>query len=78
MNYLKLKSILPNDEIHYVEDCTQFFDDNNINPSKFKSNKFILFEYTIECFGDTLESLNKNNIEYSVHTDDFNLDYIVI
>ena len=78
MTYTKLQSILPNDEIHYISDSTQFFIDNQINSKQFKNNTFILFEYTIECFPETIKSLNKNNIKYSIHTDEFDLDYIII
>jgi len=78
MTYTQLQNILPNDEIHYISDSTQFFIDNKIKSKKFKNNTFILFEYTIEYFQDTIERLNKNNIEYSIYTDDFDLDYIII
>jgi hypothetical protein len=78
MTYSKLQSILPNDEIHYMSDSTQFFIDNQIKSKQFKNNEFILFEYTIECFPETIKSLNKNNIKYSIHTDSFDLDYILI
>ena len=79
MTYSKLQSIIPNDEISYISDSTQFFiDDNQIKSKKFKNNTFILFEYTIDCFPQTLELLNKNNIEYSIYTDTLNLDYIII
>ena len=78
MTYTQLQNILPNDEIHYISDSTQFFIDNKIKSKKFKNNTFILFEYTIEYFQDTLDRLNKNNINYSIHTDDFDLDYIII
>tara|TARA_Y100000592_G_scaffold86614_1_gene140152 strand:- start:65 stop:301 length:237 start_codon:yes stop_codon:yes gene_type:complete len=78
MTYEKLQSILPNDEIHYISDSTQFFIDNEIKSKQFKNNEFILFEYTIEYFQDTIDRLNKNNIKYSIHTDSFDLDYIVI
>ena len=78
MNYNKLQSLLPNDELHYISDSTQFFIDNKINSKKFKDNTFILFEYTIDCFSQTLELLNKNNIEYSIYIDTFGLDYIII
>ena len=78
MNYNKLQSLLPNDELHYISDSTQFFIDNKINSKKFKDNTFILFEYTIDCFPQTLELLNKNNIEYSIYIDTFGLDYIII
>ena len=78
MTYNKLQSILPNDEIHYISDSTQFFIDNQIKSKQFKNNTFILFEYTIDYFQDTLDRLNKHNITYSIHTDEFDLDYIII
>ncbi len=78
MTYTQLQKILPNDEIHYISDSTQFFIDNKIKSKKFKNNTFILFEYTIEYFQDTIERLNKHNIEYSIYTDTFDLDYIII
>ncbi len=78
MTYTQLQKILPNDEIHYISDSTQFFIDNKIKSKQFKNNTFILFEYTIEYFQDTIERLNKHNIEYSIYTDTFDLDYIII
>ena len=78
MTYSKLQSILPNDEINYISDSTQFFIDNQIKSKQFKNNEFILFEYTIDYFQDTIDRLNKNNIKYSIHTDSFDLDYILI
>jgi hypothetical protein len=78
MTYSKLQSILPNDEINYISDSTQFFIDNQIKSKQFKNNEFILFEYTIDYFQDTIDKLNKNNIKYSIHTDSFDLDYIII
>ena len=53
MNYNTLQSLLPNDEIHYIDDCDQFFSDNHIDPFKFSNNNYILFEYTIECLPET-------------------------
>jgi len=78
MTYNNLQSILPNDEIHYISDSTQFFIDNKIKSKKFKNNTFILFEYTIDYFPNTIKLLNKNNIKYSIHTDDLDLQYIII
>ena len=78
MTYNKLQSILPNDEIHYISDSTQFFIDNQIKSKQFKNNTFILFEYTIDYIDFTIEQLNKNNIQYSIHTDDLDLQYIII
>ena len=78
MNYNTLQSLLPNDEIHYISDSTQFFIDNKIKSKQFKNNTFILFEYTIDYIDNTIKQLNKNNIKYSIHTDDLDLQYIII
>ena len=82
MNYNQLQSLLPNDEIHYISDSTQFFIDNKINPSENyifdELNEFILFEYTTHDFKKTVNTLFDNNIEFTVHTDSYNLDYIII
>ena len=63
MNYNKLQSLLPNDELHY----------NDSNKSE-----FILYEFTIDHFDTTIEILNNNNIKYTIETDDMNLDTILI
>ena len=82
MNFNKLQSLLPNDELHYISDSTQFFIDNQINPNENYTfdelNDFILFEYTIHDFSDTISRLKSNNINYTIHTDSYNLDYIII
>ena len=79
MTYNKLKSILPIDsEIHFKTDCSQFFLDNNLSISDFSKYKFILFEYTITDWTDTINTLKSNNIDYTIKTDDWNLDYILI
>ena len=78
MNYNKLQSLLPNDELHYISDSTQFFIDNQIKSKKFNNNTFILFEYTIEDLNHTTDTLTNNNIDYTIYTDSYNLDYIII
>ena len=78
MNYNQLQSLLPNDELHYISDSTQFFIDNQIKSKKFNNNTFILFENTIEDFTHTTDILTNNNIDYTIYTDSYNLDYIII
>ena len=74
----KLKSILKNNsEIHYITDSEIFFDENNININNFKNNKFILFEYTTN-FIPTIKLLKQNNIKYTIHTDELQLQFIII
>jgi hypothetical protein len=78
LNYSKLQSILPQHEIHYISDSTEFFIENQIKSKQFKNNTFILFEYTIDHLPTTLQLLNDNNITYSIHTDELDLSYIII
>jgi hypothetical protein len=78
LKYNKLNSILnDNSEIHYIIDSSEFFSENNINPSQFNNNKFILFEYTSHL-PETIQLLKQNNINYSIHTDELELQYIII
>jgi hypothetical protein len=78
INYNQLNKILNNQsELHYIIDSENFFNENNININKFKNNTFILFEYTTN-WPETIEILNKNNIKYSIHTDELELNYIII
>ena len=78
LKYNQLNKILQNNsEINYIIDSEIFFEENNIDMSKFKQNTFILFEYTSNWY-TTLQLLTKHNIEYSIHTDELELDYIII
>ena len=45
--------------------------------SQFNNNKFILFEYTSHL-PETIQLLKQNNIKYSIHTDELDLNYIII
>ena len=76
MTYNKLQSILPNDELHYVSDSTQFFADNELPmPTDYK---YIVFSETVDYWTDTVNSLKTNSIEHDIRTDEWNLDYILI
>ena len=78
LKYNQLNKILQNNsEIHFIIDSDNFFEENNIDMSKFKHNKFILFEYTTK-WNETIQLLKQNNINYSIHTDELDLDYIII
>ena len=63
MNFTQLQLLLQNDELHY----------NDSNTSK-----FILYEYTINDFTETLYILDQHNIPYTIETDELNLDTILI
>ena len=78
MDYNTLLNKLPKDtELHYLSDCTQFFIDNKIKSKKYSDYNYILFEYTTD-FPETIHSLNKNNIEYKIKKDSYDLKYILI
>ena len=78
LKYNQLNKILKdNSEIHYIIDSDNFFEENNIDMSKFKNNTFILFEYTTN-WPETIQLLKQNNINYSIHTDELELNYIII
>ena len=78
MTFNKLQSLVPNTELHYISDSDEFFSDNNLNMENYKKYKYILFEYTIDNMSDTINSLDYNNINYKIETDDFDLNYILI
>jgi len=78
MTFNKLQSLVPNAELHYVSDSEEFFSDNNLDVENYKQYKYILFEYTIDNMSETINSLNYNNINYKIETDDFDLNYILI
>ena len=63
MTYQQLKSLLPNDEIHYNNNST---------------SEFILYENTIDDYYNTISILKYNNIQFTVETDELNLDTILI
>ena len=82
MTIKQLQSLLPNDELHYITDSTEFFKDNDMklddNMDLLIDYTFILFENTINDFTETLYILDNNNIKYTIKTDNLNLDYILI
>ena len=63
MNFTQLQLLLQNDELHY--------NDNN-------KSEFILYENTIHDFYHTIDTLNDNNIPFTIETDELNLDTILI
>ena len=82
MTIKQLQSLLPNDELHYITDSTEFFKDNDMklddNMDLLLHYTYILFENTIEDFTETLYILDNHNIKYTIKTDNLNLDYILI
>ena len=78
MTYTKLQSLLPNDEIHYINDCENFFEDNELNINDYKKYKFIIFSETVDYFQNTIDTLINNNIKHTIEVDEWNLEYILI
>ena len=82
MNFTQLQLLLQNDELHYITDSTEFLKDNDMklddNMDLLLHHTFILFENTINDFTETLYILDNNNINYTIKTDNLNLDYILI
>ena len=80
MNYNKLSKLLPNDEIHYIQDSIQNPDDS-IDLLEFNDEskyEFILYEFTMESIPETIKILIYNNISFIVKYDELNQLYIVI
>ena len=80
MNYKQLSKLLPNDEIHYIQDSIQNPDDS-IDLSEFNDEskyEFILYEFTMESIPETIKILINNNISFIVKYDELNQLYIVI
>ncbi len=80
MTYKQLQTLLPNDEIHYVQDSINNPDDD-LNLSEFSDEskyKFILYGYVMECVPESLAILSRNNISFTMKHDEFNLPYIII
>ena len=77
-NYNHITNLLPNEEIHFIDDCEIFFNENpDLYDSYLEDYEFIIFEYTIDDYNNILKTLKNNNIKYTIKQDEFNLDIIV-
>ncbi len=77
-NYKYISNLLPNEEIHFIDDCEIFFNENpDLYDSYLEDYEFIIFEYTIDDYNNILKTLKNNNIKYTIKQDEFNLDIIV-
>ena len=70
MNYSKLQSLLPNHEIHYLDDTE--------NEYQSPDHTFILFEYTTDHLPTTIKLLIDNHIPHSIQIDTNDLQFILI
>ena len=79
MNYKTLINKLPKQtELHHINDCTQFFKENKLDINDYKKWNYMLFQYTTDDFHNTINSLDNNNIDYTIKTDYLDLYYILI
>ena len=77
-NYKYITNLLPNETIHFIDDCEIFFNENpDLYDSYLEDYEFIIFEYTIDDYNNILKTLKNNNIKYTIKQDEFNLDIIV-
>ena len=70
MTYSKLQSLLPNHEIHYLDDTE--------NEYQSPDHTFILFEYTTDHWPTTIKLLIDNHIPHSIQIDTNDLQFILI
>jgi len=71
--YNNLLNKLPKDtELHPMD--KDFIDEEYLSPNY----NYILFEYTTEDWNELLTSLYNSNLTYTIKTDSFDLDYILI
>ena len=77
-NYKYLSNLLPNEEIHFIDDCPIFFNENpDLYQPFLEDYEFIIFEYTIDDYNNILKTFKTNNIKYEIHKDEFGLEIII-
>jgi hypothetical protein len=70
MKYSKLQSLLPNHEIHYLDDADHEYQSPD--------HTYILFEYTTDHLPTTIQLLIETDISHQIQTDSHDLQYILI
>ena len=78
LSYNQLQSIIPSDELHYVEDCGQFMEDNEYNMKDYAQYEYIIFSETTDYLTDTLNNLMTSKVPFKVEYDEFNLEFILV
>ena len=77
-NYKYITNLLPNETIHFIDDCEIFFNQNpDLYQPLLEDYEFIIFEYTIDDYNNILKTLKNNNIKYEIHKDEFGLEIII-
>ena len=80
-SYNQLNNLLKSQtQIEYLSDSTNFQSDNkSIDFTDFnKNNEFIIYSYITDHFPTLINILKSNNIKYTLLTDEFNTDFIII
>ena len=78
LSYNQLQSIIPSDELHYVEDCGQFMEDNEYDLKDYAQYEYIIFSETTDHLPSTLEKLMTSHVPFTVQYDEFNYEFILI
>ena len=79
--YNQLNQLLKSQtQIEYLSDSTNFQSENKqIDFTNFnKNNEFIIYSYITDHFPTLINILKTNNIKYTLLTDEFNTDFIII
>ena len=77
-NYKHLTNLLPNEEIHFIDDCEIFFNENpDLYQPYLEDYEFIIFEYTMDDYHNILETFKSHNIKYEIHKDELDLQIII-
>ena len=80
-SYNQLNNLLKSQtQIEYLSDSENFQSENKqIDFTDFnKNNEFIIYSYITEHFPTLINILKSNNIKYTLLTDEFNTDFIII
>ena len=74
-NLLKLQT-----QIEFLSDSEQFqIDNDQIDFTEFnKNNEFIIYSYITDHFPTLINILKSNNIKYTLLSDEFDTDFIII
>ena len=80
-SYNKLNNLLKlQTQIEYLSDSENFQSENEqIDFTDFnKNNEFIIYSYITDHFPTVINILNNNKIKYTLLTDEFDTDFIII
>ena len=79
--YKQLNNLLKSQtQIEYLSDSTNFQNENDqIDFTKYnQQNEFIIYSYITDHFPTLINILKSNNIKYTLLSDEFDTDFIII